>query len=143
MRRCNHCQFENVDDATACARCGQAVRLPAGTAADETASPAQPGWMQSMHMGAGPEGAPSSSNAVAAAATLPVQVRRSRVPVLSVAGHKTAASAPDLPGTAAGSAAGRLSDDAAPTLRSKRLWLLIALVVVIVVLIALALRHGV
>lgn len=94
MLRCQHCQFDNQGDALACARCGHA--LPRNTAAAPPSSESKlPDWLQAIDLGhppAGPESGSDSTNhragnvghvgAVAAVAALPVQVRRSRVPLV-------------------------------------------------------------
>ena len=82
MRRCANCEYENSDDAKVCARCGRA--LPQQVAAGEPRQQA-PGWLSAVPAEGAPVAAPAAAGgSVAEAAALPVQVRRSRVPVLSV-----------------------------------------------------------
>ena len=124
MRRCHNCRFENANDATVCARCAQPLVTAANPAAED-AAPALPDWLQSMQRGAESAGTPvatsSASSAVAAAATLPVQVRRSRVPLLSVAGRAGAAEPVDTPSPVATGATAPADTTAVPVRRSNRL----------------------
>jgi hypothetical protein len=146
MRRCSNCQFENVADAKACARCGQELTSSSHGTADMDTTSGLPDWMRSLQQGVGGQTEVGASlalaNAVATAATLPVQVRRSRVPVLSVSGPpRSETDAPPLtlpvadataPHPAAGSA----------TRHSRRWRLIIPIAIIIACLIYLAIHFG-
>jgi len=110
--------------------------VTAGDAPAEDVAPVLPAWMQSMQRDAEPSATPgatgSASSAVAAAATLPVQVRRSRVPVLSVYGRAGAAE-PALTLTPA-------ADTSVPVRRSHRLRSVLLLAIVVLALAYLVLR---
>lgn len=109
MRRCAKCEYENSDDAGVCARCSRPLAQPV-TAAAETAL-RTPDWLGAMSSPAADTSAatsPRATGALADAAALPVQVRRSRVPVLSVDARRVGGAAtavqelPDAPAIAAG-----------------------------------------
>ncbi|MGI8912914.1 MAG: hypothetical protein ACR2JY_03830 [Chloroflexota bacterium] len=151
MRRCSNCQFDNLDDAKVCARCGQGLVLTGAGTAGPDVSPVLPAWMHAVQTGtdsaparsAAPTGA--SPGSVAAAATLPVQVRRSRGPILSVNGapRQTVAATPAGAVLDAGMAPS-ISDGAAlPKRRSRRLHLILLIALIIAVLAFLVIRHGV
>jgi hypothetical protein len=88
MRHCNNCQYENAEEARACARCGQPLSAAVAVAAGSSPSTEAPDWLRGIQLKAtDDQAAPApamTGGAVAAAATLPVQIRRSRVPVLAV-----------------------------------------------------------
>jgi hypothetical protein len=151
MGRCSNCQFENVADASACARCGQ--RLTTGDPGTPTGDGAAtlPDWMRSVQSGVDRRGeagvALLQTGGVAAAATLPVQVRRSRVPVLSVGGPAltTTADAAFIGSSAPGFAPATGDDEtAAPRLGNRlRMILLVAIVVALILFILARLAmHG-
>lgn len=153
MDRCSNCQFENVADARACARCGQRLTSSDSGAPEADGSSTLPDWMRSVQAGANRQSesgvALLRSGGVAEAATLPVQVRRSRVPVLSV-GSPTRAAAVDaafIGTSAAGLAPAPASDETATPRAGNRLPLILlaALIValIIFVLARLALHGGV
>jgi hypothetical protein len=150
MGRCNNCQFENVADAKACARCGQRLVTGGGGVADADAASTLPDWMRSVQTDVGRqrEAGPvlAQSGGVAAAATLPVQVRRSRVPVLSVSGP-AAAAAGDVPSsvTSPASVASATGGDVPATPRRSsrlRMILLVAVIIAIAILAYLAVHGG-
>jgi hypothetical protein len=77
---------------------------------------------------------------VAAAATLPVQVRRSRVPVLAVSERYHPAEAAGTPVPAADVASFPNASDGEPVRRSNRLRLALLLAIAVAVLAFLAIR---
>lgn len=154
MRRCANCEFENGADATACARCGQPLNRDGGVAT--AARGEMPAWLSSLQPGEGGEkaGATPAGGAVAAAAALPIQVRRSRVPVLSVdaprattpaerpgASATVDAGAPSAAGSV-GAAVGAGVLAAAPTASRNRQRLLLLLLLIVAIIMVVVLRHA-
>jgi hypothetical protein len=90
MRRCTNCQYDNLDDAVACARCGHAF-APLEEPRPSRAS-GLPDWLASMQPARAATASVSENGqhnrtqaigSVTDASSLPVQVRRSRVPLLA------------------------------------------------------------
>ena len=149
MLRCQHCQFDNQSDALACARCGHA--LPRATTAPSAGSEAKlPDWLQAIDMSqakAGPEPESDHLNhhanntdlvgAVAAAAALPVHVRRSRVPLVVADRPLTPASESELSLPLDQPGAGAAKDSkAGPKPSNRRLVVLVAILVVLLLVLA-------
>lgn len=154
MRRCANCEFENGADATACARCGQPLSRDGGVAT--AARGEMPAWLSSLQSGEGGEKASATpaGGAVAAAAALPIQVRRSRVPVLSVDAPRLSAP-PERPGAGnaadtgvasksgqAGAAVGAGALAVAPTASRNRQRVLLLLLLIIAIIMVVVLRHA-
>ena len=151
VRQCNSCRFENADDARACARCGALLAASNSETAAQEAAPALPDWMQSMQHGGDPQlvGAMAAngtaSGAVATVATLPVQVRRSRGPLLTIdassGASRAAADAVISGGDGPVLPAGNVP--ASTGAGSGRLRLILLLVILIAALAYLVLRFGI
>lgn len=149
MRRCNNCQYENAEEAKACARCAQPLSAPVAVAASAGTSLEAPDWLQGMQLKASDDQdattPATNGSAVAAAATLPVQIRRSRVPVLAVDARRSPQSPPS---SAAERPLASIPAAAGPVLappsarRPSRLLLLLILAVIIAALVYAAIRLG-
>jgi hypothetical protein len=153
VRQCNSCQFENADDARVCARCGAVLARgdsESAAQASDQSEPTLPAWMQSMQHGGEHQLVAGTANGVAAGAvatvaSLPVQVRRSRGPLLTVDIGSGAAPA-SAEGAAPGSAViaqSANSDMASGRAGSSRLRLILLFVIIIAALAYLILRFGI
>ena len=151
VRQCNSCQFENANDARVCARCGVLLVTSSTETATQEAAPALPDWMQAMQRGgerelvASATGPDAASGAVAMAATLPVQVRRSRGPLLTVDGSYgiALASAPGVAVSGGDVASLPPAGELGPArVRSSRLRLVLLITIIIVALAYLVLRFA-
>lgn len=144
MRRCNNCQYQNSDDASACARCKQKLEVPVTANAGGKTEAEAPAWLYSLH----PAGRPETANATTAssaaetladAAAMPVQVRRSRVPVLSVDGRRFG---PSAAAAIAGRSNAEASADMPPQRSARRLPRAVLILILIVLIAALAFLVG-
>ena len=151
MGRCSNCQFENVADARACARCGQRLTSSDHGTQEPDGSSTLPDWMRSVQAGANRQSEPGVAllqpGGVAEAAALPVQVRRSRVPVLSVGSpvRAAAADAAFISSSTAGVPPAIAGDETATPRAGNRLplILLVALIVALIIYILARLAmHG-
>ena len=152
VRQCNSCQFENADDARICARCGVVLAASGAETAAQEAAPTLPDWMQSMQRGGEPQLVASAaangvaSGVVATVATLPVQVRRSRGPLLTVDAGWGAASTSTSDAAVSDSDGPMLTPGGGPIstrAASNRLRLILLIVIVIAALAYLVLRFGI
>ena len=135
-----------------CARCGVVLATSSAESAAQESEPALPVWMQSMQRGGEPQlvasGAANgtASGAVAAVAILPVQVRRSRGPLLTVDAGSGATSVSASGVAVPGSEGASLSANGEPVSTragSRRLRLILLMVIIIAALAYLVLRFGI
>ena len=138
MRRCGNCRHDNVDDAVTCSQCGRPLTSD-GDASAEHSEGARDGVHRAELVtpvaGNGSGSAASSAtdglsagNAIDRAATVTVEVRRTRVSLLASGRFAAAPVATPAPMATQEAAA------APRTARSRRRWLLALAVLVIVII---------